>query len=153
MSGYNLPETNLKEFVESSIQNQRIGLHTALPGIVTKYDAEKQRADIQLAIKRQIKATGGTVEIPILKGVPVVFPRSTGFRMIFNLSVNEPVLVLFAERSLERWKTSSGREIVEPADRPSMTHSAFQDFFRMGQPLSRLIPLRNKTGSPYFPTL
>ena len=104
---------SLAEFVLDAIDSKMLDIHTAIPGIVVKFDAEKQLADIQPALKRKFSET--QIEpLPVVTNVPVVYPRSSNSIIYFPLVKGDSVLLLFAERSIDRWISKGG--IVDPAD-------------------------------------
>lgn len=99
---HNDPAKSLTDRIESALYET----HTALPGRILSYDATKQRARVQLQIKRRF-APPGEVEqelliAPLLE-VPVLFPRAGGYAITFPVAVNDPCLVLFAERDIRGW--------------------------------------------------
>lgn len=104
---------SLTQTIRSATHDLRVSINTMLPGIINKYDAETQRAEVQIAIKRK-DLLGNTYQIPVVADVPVQFPRSSKACLHFNLEVGDSVAVLFSARSLERWRVQGG--IVEPAE-------------------------------------
>lgn len=103
----------LAEFLDDGINAKLLDVHTCIPGIVVRFDAEKQIADIQPALKRKFSET--QIEpLPVVTNVPVVYPRSSNSIMYFPLNKGDSVLLLFAERSIDRWISQGG--IVDPAD-------------------------------------
>lgn len=117
MTSFEDPELNLTEFVERMIHQRVMELHTAAPGIVTKYTPEKQTADVQVAIKRKTLADGKTMAVPILKNIPVLFPRTGKSHIHFPLEKGDSVLLIFLERNIDPWLTSDGKSIVDPDKR------------------------------------
>ena len=78
-------------------------VHTALPGIVTYYDAETRRADVNIAV-RMVMTDGTEMARPPLFNVPVLFPSGGGYTMTFPVSKGDGVLLVFNERSIATWK-------------------------------------------------
>ena len=66
-------------------------LHCALPGTVISFDAEKQTAEIQPAVKR------GSVQMPLLRDVPVFMPVS------FEVNPGDLCLLVFADCDIDAW--------------------------------------------------
>jgi hypothetical protein len=114
MAGKKTPVTNLNELVRNHIDRRLGDVHTSVPGVVQSYDADKQTASVQVAIKRK-SASGESLTVPIIRKVPVVFPRSGKFSIHFPLEKGDRVVLLFSERSLDNWK-AAGNEVAEPAD-------------------------------------
>lgn len=97
--------TNIKQGVEAKIKD----LHTSMPGIVESFDAEKQLASVQPAIRRIFVTREGDRELlvpsdlPILINVPVIFPRGGGFSLTFPVAKGDECLLTFCERSIDNW--------------------------------------------------
>jgi hypothetical protein len=111
--GVDTPLTNFRMAIQNAIDGALGELHTMIPGIVVEYDADKQTADIQVAIKR-LTTDGEKIIIPTIRNVPIVFPRSAAASITFPLAKNDPVMLLFSERPLDRWRQSGG--LVDPGD-------------------------------------
>lgn len=97
--------SNIKQGIEARLKD----LHTSIPGIVESFDAEKQLATIQPAVKRVFIIQNGDTEIltpsdlPILINVPVIFPRGGGFSLTFPVKKGDECLLTFCERSIDNW--------------------------------------------------
>lgn len=98
----------LKENFDYSMTN----VHTAFPGVVVKYDAEKRRADIQPSIKRKLP-DGEFVDFPVIPDVPVKFPGSKQYTLCFPLEKDDEVLCLCMERGTDTWRDSGGSGVEE----------------------------------------
>ena len=83
----------------------KANLHTAMPGLVEVYDAERRRARVRPAL-RLIRANGEPMERTPLVNVPVVFPAGGGFSFTFPLAAGDPVVLLFSERGIAAFKDS-----------------------------------------------
>ena len=88
-------------------------VHTSLPGVVTKYDAETRRARVQPAVDKMLAPRGSPyagfpnlvpMPYPILLDVPVIFPSGGGYTVHFPLLPDDPVLLLFSERDITDFK-------------------------------------------------
>ena len=84
-----------------------LGINTAMPGEVVRYDAATRRADVrgQLAV---VLDDGTQIERPVISNVPIVYPVAAGFALLFPLEVGDPVLLIFSMRGLSRWKATHG---------------------------------------------
>jgi len=95
----------------------RENVFTALPGRVESFDASKCSADVKPLIKDYRTKEDGTVQlvsIPVVPGVPVVMAGGGGFRTTYPVAAGDTVLLVFARRSLDKWKSYGGE--VDPAD-------------------------------------
>jgi hypothetical protein len=98
-----------------SLIDDRMGLiHTTTIGIIESFDAEKQTAVIQPAIKRLVtEDTRSTViytaeKYPLLVNVPVVFPGGGDWFMTFPVKKGDECLIFSMERSIGFWKLKGG---------------------------------------------
>lgn len=123
MTSFESPETNLVQLIERMIHARALDIHTATPGIISKYDSEKQTADVQVAIKRQVVKAKETVPVPIIKDVPVLFPRTGKVTHHFPLEKGDGVLLIFCERNIDPWQETDGSQPVNPSSSPR-----FHDF-------------------------
>ena len=97
-------------FVTSQLLKQ---VHTTLPAVVERYDAETRRARVQPAVDLMLSPIGSPnagfsalepMPYPILLDVPVIFPSGGGYTMHFPLLPDDPVLLLFSERDIKNFK-------------------------------------------------
>lgn len=103
----------LQELLKDAIEARVTDIHVALPGIVQKYDAAKQTADIQPTIKKKY-ADGTVINLPLISNVPVIFPRTSKAYLHIPLKKDDYVLLIFSERSLDIFLQKGG--IVDPED-------------------------------------
>ena len=87
-------------------------LHCALPGIVVSFDAERQTAEIQPAVKQ------GSLTYPPLSGVPVFMP------VPFEVNPGDACLVVFADVNTDAFLESG-----EAAEPPSARKHSLSDGF------------------------
>ena len=114
----NTRHPNLSEVLRTAVDLALSDVHTALPGRVEKYEARKQKADVKPLLKRTIIAEGGEEiieEMPIIRDVPVVFPRAGGFFISFPIQKDDYVLLIFNERSIDKFVTGDGG-VPDPVD-------------------------------------
>lgn len=76
-------------------------LWTALPARVVAYEAESQRVQVQPAPADEDGA------LPVLPGVPVVFPGGAGAAVVWPIKAGDTGLVVFCSRSIQRWLASA----------------------------------------------
>lgn len=126
------------DLMQLAIRNQLALVHTALPAEVLKYDDTTQLADVQVLVRSSfINAETNELETylpaPIPK-VPVGWLSAGGSSITFPLSAGDQGFVLFAERSIDEWKQTGGKDIT-PRDR--RRHNLSDAFFL---PMTRAIP-------------
>lgn len=105
---------NLTANIKKGVQNYALDLHTAMPGIIESFDAVKQTASVQPAVRRIFKRTDGEdvflvpEALPLLINVPVQFPRGGGFSLTFPVTKGDECLLVFCERSIDNWHQYGG---------------------------------------------
>lgn len=103
----------LQELIKAAIEARVTDIHVALPGIVQKYDAKKQVADVQPALKKRY-ADDTVTNLPLISNVPVIMPRNKDAYFHIPLKKDDYVLLIFCERSLDNFIQKGG--IVDPED-------------------------------------
>lgn len=105
----------LAEAIKQTINYHLKNIHTAIPGEIVEYDYTTQKASVLPTIKEKFY-TGEVLSMPIIVNVPVIFPRSADASITFPLEKGDKVLLIFSEKSLERW-LSSGKEVEAGVNR------------------------------------
>jgi len=114
MASKNPALATLADNIKQGVDNRIKDLHSSMPGIVQSFDAEKQTASVQPAIRRVFITREGTDEIlspsdlPVLINVPVQFPRGGGFSLTFPVKKGDECLIVFAERAIDNWHKFGG---------------------------------------------
>lgn len=101
------PEESLRMALED-FQSQ---IWTALPGVVSGVDLEKQTVSVQPSIQGSVSSEDGStqsVNLPLLVDVPICWPRAGGFALTFPVKTGDEVLVVFASRCIDSWWQSGG---------------------------------------------
>ncbi len=88
-------------------------LRVAMPGQIIDYDFKKQSATVQPLFPRKYK-DGTLKELPQIYNVPVACPRAGNAFVHMPLKKGDSVLLVFADRSMDKWLSSGGS--VDPAD-------------------------------------
>ena len=96
-------------------------LHCALPGTVVSFDAEKQTAEIQPAVK------AGCLSYPILADVPVFMP------IPFDVSPGDACLVVFADVDIDSWFETGEATVPRSTRRHSLSDGFAFVGFRTGK--------------------
>ncbi len=112
-------EPEIAESLEAIFGATLNELHTAMPARVERYDSANQRADVKPVFLRVFLDEDGneqTYEYPIVTDVPVHFPRGGGAFIHLPISVGDLVLLVFAQRSLDRYLETDGKQIIDTQD-------------------------------------
>lgn len=107
----------LSEVLRRAIDARAATLHVALPGRVTIYDPALNRVFVQLLIKAPFTDEAGETvheDYPVLPDVPLVFPGMGEWGVTFPVAVGDTVLVVFCDRSIDKWLALGGNKPVEP---------------------------------------
>lgn len=110
-------DVSLEELLERFRNAVQEDLHTALPGRVESYDRATQTANVRPMVRRALpNVEGGTTaeEMPVLRAVPVVWPRVGNWFLHMPLAVGDSVLLVVLERDLARWRQTG--ELGDPID-------------------------------------
>jgi Phage protein Gp138 N-terminal domain len=106
--------SELAPVLEAILRYKQSQLWTSLPGRVEKYSASTQLADIKPLINDQLLTIDGddqvaeVISLPVIKNVPIMFPRGGPYAISFPLAVGDTVELHFSSRSLDLWKTQGG---------------------------------------------
>lgn len=117
MSG--IEPDDLVDELSAWMETRLAGLHTVTVGRVVRFNVADPSADVQPLLKRTYVREGGereVVTLPVISRAPVVYPRGGGWSQTWPLAPGDLVLLLVAERSLDRWSASADGAEVSPAD-------------------------------------
>ena len=89
-------------------------LHTAIPGKVEKYyDGATPTVDV-LPLLSKITVKNVEIPLPVIPGVPVIFPSGKSFGLTWDVQRGDGVLLVFSEAALGAWVNSDGQKQVSP---------------------------------------
>lgn len=107
------PSGRMSEILRTHGRGLSLGIRVAMPARVIAYDPVLQRAEVSTEL---LTVVGGntpstaaieTVLPPVpLPMVPVVFPYGAAGGLTFPIGPGDTGLLVFADRSLDRWKTT-----------------------------------------------
>lgn len=98
-----------KEALEAMGKNMRV----SVPAEVIRYDHQKQLVDVRPYFKRRTN-DDQVVDPPVIYNVPVAFPRAGESFISMPIKTGHSVLLVFADRSMEKWLSSGSAG--EPED-------------------------------------
>lgn len=108
---------SLGAVIAASIDVRLLGIHTHLPARVESFDANTQRASVQIELRAGRFDEDGSrtpVRYPVIPDVPVKFEGSGGYRTTYPVQRGDQVWLEICEASLALWKPRGGD--VDPAD-------------------------------------
>jgi len=98
--------TSLPQAIKNALESRLVDLHTAMPGLIVKYDSDKQIADVQPLIKRVYFDGRDAQNLSIISEVPVIHPRTANTYIHFPIKPGDKVLLVFNERSIDKYLLS-----------------------------------------------
>lgn len=107
-------KNTLAQAIVTTFQSLISEIHTCLPGRVESYEYTSQKANIKPLISKKL-LNNDVEELPVLTNIPIIFPRTKSHGITFPINKGDGVLIVFSERSLDRWYSSSG-DVSEPGD-------------------------------------
>lgn len=106
---------DLTKVVQGIVDDATAELRVCMPGRIVEYDADTHLASVQPLLKRKFYGASESVLLPIVNNVPVVHPRTASAMVRLPVAPDDIVMMVFADRSIERWLDGDGTE-VEPQD-------------------------------------
>jgi hypothetical protein len=103
------------EAVDSHINSALSLLSTAIPAKILEYNPSTQKAVVQPLVEVLLK-DNRQIPYPELEDVPVVFPSTSNSMLSFPININDTVLLIFSQRSIDTWLVSNSTETVNPQD-------------------------------------
>ncbi len=86
-------------------------VHTAMPGIVKKWNKAANTVDVQPAIKRIFVGQENAVDLPICLDVPVFFMASGALVVTAAPKPGDECLLVVAERAIDFWFQEGGTQL------------------------------------------
>lgn len=110
----------IENVIKNSLVNFSNNLHTAIPGTITQFNAETQLATIQPAIKTLL-INSEEIDMPMLSNVPICFIRGGGFSFTQPVQSGDECLIIFCEKSIDRWKKDGAGFIANDSRKHSLS--------------------------------
>lgn len=96
-------------------------VHTVLPGIIESYAGHTERkAKVKVQVKFRTKK-GEELSVPPIDNVPVIFPSSNKFNLLFPLSKGDGCLIIFAEEGIGEFLAGTSEVSADSLARFSLT--------------------------------
>lgn len=110
----------LVDLTKAVLENYLNEMHTAIPARVVEYSHSRQEAVVQPVIKKRYYDAGGAEDgledMPPIVAVPVVFPAAASGTLTFPIKKGDLVLLVFSERSIDKFNVSDGKTMIDPED-------------------------------------
>jgi len=98
----------LAEVFRKAMEAKGLDMKVCVPAKVLKYDKNRQSVDVRPFFHKKYRE-GNTEQAPIIFNVPVAFPRAGNAFIAMPIKTGHSVMVVFADRSMEKW-LASGEE-------------------------------------------
>lgn len=105
----------LDDVILAAISQSNLRLRVCVPCSVLAVTA-CQQVDVQPTLKVRYAAATEAVDMPAVSNVPVCFPMGQNYRIKVPIAVGDLGLLIFADRSLDKWKDLSSAQTVSPDD-------------------------------------
>ena len=91
--------------LKQMIEDMNRGIHTCIPGKITKVNSSENTIDIQPSGKYK-KPDGTYIDYPELKGVPMVQMQGSGQKATIQYPIkkDDGCMVFFSEQQLDQWR-------------------------------------------------
>lgn len=117
---YRSETPTMDRVIQKGIDKNLLRMHTCLPAVVTEVLSPQRVTVTPLLYKRHVDPSGESdmgilVPIESIGNVPVQMPSGSLYYFKGPIQVGDTGMLVFSERSLDVWKSSTG-EIVDPGD-------------------------------------
>jgi hypothetical protein len=110
----------LSEVLSRVRERTAAGMRVCCPAKVVRWDPAKRQIDAQPLIQDVFEDedpdTVWLEDKPVICNVPVVYPSGGGLSITFPLALGDPVLLVFADESLDKWLSVGGSTPLDPLD-------------------------------------
>lgn len=101
---------NINELLNVIIANKLADMQVCMPAKITAYDFKTRKASVQPSLNQKYN-DGEVVELPQIHNVPVIHPAAGGASITLPVNINDPVLLVFSQKSLEEW-LQNGQQVT-----------------------------------------
>tara|TARA_R110000823_G_scaffold261418_10_gene382198 strand:- start:4956 stop:5714 length:759 start_codon:yes stop_codon:yes gene_type:complete len=113
--------TTFSEGVRSYIYSDRSMLNVSIPAVIETYNPSTQKCVCTPLVNHNRTAlaevgNGTSVPYPTIVDVPVIFPASNLSCITFPLNKGDTVLLVFSQRSLDNWLSTTEATQINPQD-------------------------------------
>lgn len=129
----------LQEIISAAVQAEAANIYTCIPAKVVKWDANKQRANCQILVKRVYENEEGerkTKSHAVVTGVPLQIDGAGGYRTTYPISDGNATIdnaqapattgwLCFSHVSLDKWLSGDGKEVDPEIDHYHAPTDAF----------------------------
>lgn len=107
-------EKDLSRVLNEWLDNKLFEIHTCIPGKFVSYSSSERKAKVQPLVKPRDNKND-TFQIDPIDNVPVIFPGTNNFNLLFPISNGDGCLILFSETSIGNFLNGTG-DVVDADD-------------------------------------
>jgi hypothetical protein len=100
------------QLIFDAIDSRINEIHTSMPAIIKSYDEKLQKVSVQPCFTNKEIDSKTKLEtekpLPIIQSVPLIFPRSKSSYIHLPVEINDYVLLIFNERSIDKFTQKGG---------------------------------------------
>jgi len=113
------PAPTLEGVLRDLMGSELGDLHVGLPARVESFDSGKGTCDARPVLRHRVgRGEDETAErLPVLRDVPVLYPRGGGFLLSWPLQAGDYVWLTFADATLDEWARQGGSDVTPSATR------------------------------------
>lgn len=114
-----IQEQSIDTSLNDIFQGILSGVNTVMPGYILEYNNSTQLAKVQPVFKSSFLNDDNEEIIkdrPPIENVPIIFPRAGSYFISFPVAKNDPVLLIFSQRSIDSYMETDGKKTIDPID-------------------------------------
>lgn len=118
-------EATFEDALGQLLEQSATGLHVAIPGTVTAYDAAKGQVDVLPGVRRPYPTEDGGIAfrpMPVIPACPVLWPGAASGWVTFPLAKGDSVLVVVADYDPAGWLASGTPQDPEDVRAHALAH-------------------------------
>jgi hypothetical protein len=118
----------LASVIRRAVEEGAADLHVSLPGRVEKVvDAAKGIVDVKPLVKDLVEVDGTVqvISVPVVTNVPLMWPGGSLGGITWDVAVGDTGLLVFSDRSLDRWLSLGGEVDPEDPRRHALSDACF----------------------------
>lgn len=106
---------NFTDILRNYVDYRLEQVHTAIPGKIESYDENTRLAKVLPLVKMK-NSKSVDIPLPVIDNVPVIFPASSAFSLVWALRSGDGCLILFTEAGIGNFLNSGGTSQVAADD-------------------------------------
>lgn len=119
-------DVNMSDVLTRWLTGRLETVHTMIPATVQSYEGHKTRRAVVVPSVHWRSTSGAVVPYSPVAGVPVVFPSTSRFSMVFDLKQGDTGMLLVAESAMGNWLGGDGKaQEAEDASRFTLNDAIF----------------------------